>query len=429
MSLALKSRFQVLKGNALMGPAAILFISANIANVANLVFNMVFARLMGPALFADLTLLLTLKLGVLSFLGAAQFAFAEHAARARNVRDSRSHAAALSWKSLKIAIPLMFIIMASADYLSSMLNFSSPMALSFLALAVPFFIPMVIYRGLTQGLIDVPKIVLSIQAEWVIRLLGSILMWKMGFGLPGIAIAVALSIIAGFVFSTSRRDLKMTRLAAKSTNSLDVKALGATAMPYLILQMAQVLVLDSDIFVAKAVLSAETAGLVAGLLLIQRVFFFAFLSCSTILQPYVAKQKDDQRTPKELFTLLLAIGVITILALAVIIPNSDLVVKIMLGGAYTQLSSIIWISAVTGAVFIVSHLCAIYQIAKGQKFAAKLVLGFGLFQLISLTSVNHFFPEMGLHSYFSIKLAIQTLCAACLLGVVVFAHRRALSER
>ncbi len=428
MSLAVKSQFQTLRNNALIGPVAILFISANVANVANLIFNMVFARLMGPTLFADLTLLLTLKLGVLSFLGAAQFAFAEHAAKASNVEQSKNQAKALSWKSLKLSIPLMFFILVCAEYLSSILNFSSPMALSFLALALPFFVPMVIYRGLTQGLIDVPKIVLSIQAEWVIRLLGSIIMWKMGFGLPGIAIAVALSIIAGFIFSTSRRELKSTRLAAGVTKSLEVKALGATAMPYLILQLAQVLVLDSDIFVAKAVFSAETAGLVAGLLLIQRVFFFAFLSCSTILQPYVAKQEEENRTPKELFTLLSAIGVITLLALSVIIPNSELVVKIMLGDAYKQLSSIIWISAITGAVFIISHLCAIYQIAKGQKFAAILVLAFGLFQLISLTSVNHFFPELGLHSYFRIKLAIQTLCAICLLSVVVFTHRRALSE-
>lgn len=429
MILAVKGRFQTLRNDTLIGPAAILFISANVANVANLIFNMVFARLMGPGLFADLTLLLTLKLGVLSFLGAAQFAFAEHTAKASNVEQSKSQAKALSWKSLKLSIPLMFFILVCAEYLSSILNFSSPKALSFLALALPFFVPMVTYRGLTQGLIDVPKIVLSIQAEWLTRLLGSIIMWKIGFGLPGIAIAVALSIIAGFIFSTSRRELKSICLAAKATKSLEVKTLGATAMPYLILQLAQVLVLDSDIFVAKAVFSAETAGLVAGLLLIQRVFFFAFLSCSTILQPYVAKQKEQNRTPKQLFTLLSAIGVITLLALAVIIPYSELVVKIMLGDAYKKLSSIIWISAITGAVFIVSHLCAIYQIAKGQKFAAILVLVFGLLQLISLTSVNHFFPELGLHSYFSIKLAIQTLCAVCLLSVVVFTHRRALNER
>jgi len=55
MSQSLKLPFRAIKANALLGPAAALFISANIANAANLIFNMVFARLMGPAAFADLT--------------------------------------------------------------------------------------------------------------------------------------------------------------------------------------------------------------------------------------------------------------------------------------------------------------------------------------------------------------------------------------
>lgn len=422
MSMLAKKSFGLFQDNSIMGPAVTLFVSANIANAANLIFNMIFARLMGPALFADLTLLLTLKLGFLSFLGALQFAFSEHTAKQGNLRASKVKAFALSWRSLKVSIPLMFVVIASANFFSSALNFSSPLALSLLALAIPFFLPMVIYRGLTQGLIDVPKIVLSIQAEWILRLLGSLLLWKMGFGLAGIAVAVGLSIVAGFLFSTDKDDLGARDAALVTATHSESKTLGALALPYLILQMAQVLVLDSDIIIAKAFFSAETAGLVAGLLLIQRVFFFAFLSCSTVLQPYVARQKDGYKTPKELFILLSGIAFISAMALIAIIPNSELVVKIMLGGEYTPLASIVWISALTGAVFIVSHLCAIYQIAKGQKLAAILVLAFGIIQLITLSTVNHLFPEMGLQSYFSIKLAIQTVCAACLLGTVMLTH-------
>jgi len=424
VSLIAKRTVGLFCNDSIMGPAAILFVSANIANAANLLFNMIFARLMGPAIFADLTLLLTMKLGVLSFLGALQFAFSEHTAKQGNIRASKIKAYALSRRSLKISIPLMFVVIASANFLSSALNFSSPQALSLLALAIPFFLPMVIYRGLTQGLIDVPKIVLSIQAEWILRLLGSLLLWKMGLGLPGIAIAVGLSIVAGFLFSTDKDDLGVRKTALKTAMIPESKAIGTLALPYLILQIAQVLVLDSDIIVAKAVFSAETAGLVAGLLLIQRVFFFAFLSCSTILQPYVAKQKSEYKTPRELFTLLTGIGLLTAMALLVIVPNSGVVVKIMLGHEYSQLASIVWISALTGAVFIVSHLCAIYQITKGQKLAAILVLGFGVLQLISLSTVNHLFPEIGLKSYFSIKLAIQTFCAVCLLGTVMLTQEK-----
>ena len=96
----------------------------------------------------------------------------------------------------------------------------------------------------------------------------------------------------------------------------------------------------------------------------------------------------------------------------------------MLGDAYTELASIVWVSALTGAVFIVSHLCAIYQIAKGQKLAVKIVLGFGIAQLIILATANHIFEGLGLQSYFMIKLAIQIVCAICLLGLVMLPIRR-----
>ena len=424
MSATTKRQFKALQDNTILGPAVILFLSANIANAANLAFNMIFARMLGPVLFADLTLLLTLKLGVLSFLGAIQFAFSEQSAKEKSISASKNKAFALSWRSLKISVPIMFVVIASSGLLSSWLNFSSPLALALLALTVPLFVPMVIYRGLTQGLINVPKIVLSIQAEWIIRLAGSLLLWKLNFGLPGIAVAVGLSILAAFVYSTDKQDWNSRNTALASKHTANAKALGVVAMPYLILQIAQVLVLDSDIIIAKASFSAETAGLVAGLLLIQRVFFFAFLSCSAILQPYVAKQSSEQNTSKDLLALLLGIALITAVALAVIVPNSKLVVTLMLGSAYTELSSIIWISALTGAVFIVSHLSAIYHIARGGKLAAQIILLFGVVQLISLSAVNHVFAGIGLDSYFMIKLIIQIVCALCLLTLVMWPRKK-----
>lgn len=424
MSVLAKNRLSAFMASGLMAPAVALFISANIANAANLIFNMIFARLMGPAAFADLTLLLTLKLGVLSSLGAVQFAFSEQTAKTPDYKANKTTAYSLSWRSLKISVPIMFLVIVLANYISTVLNFSSPLALALLALAIPFFLPMVIYRGLTQGLIEIPKMILSVQAEWVIRLVGSVVLWKMGLGLPGIAIAIGLSILAGFLFSADKEDLSFHKKMVTNKDCFTVKALGVTALPYLILQVAQVLVLDSDIIIAKALFTPQMAGLVAGLLLIQRVFFFAFLSCSTILQPFVVRHTNTDNTSKSLFVLLTVIAFITAAALLIIVPNSALVVKIMLGGDYAELASIVWISALTGAIFIVSHLCAIYQIARGQKFAAKIVLCFGVVQLMSLSMIKHVFPDIGLHSYFSIKLAFQALCALCLIAIVIRPRKR-----
>lgn len=423
MSRTLSLPLRSMRSSALIGPATALFVSANIANAANLAFNMVFARIMGPAAFADLTLLLTLKLGVLSFLGALQFAIAERTAKEPQIEQSRWRGFDMSWRSLKVSVPAMFLVMALANYLATALNFSSPMALVILAIAVPFFLPMIIYRGLAQGLVDLPRIIVSIQAEWLIRLLGSVLLWQAGFGLPGIAAAVGLSILAGFAFSTQRRDWQWPGQRPGLAVDAQTRALGLATVPYLILQFAQVLVLDSDIFLAKISFSADTAGLVAGLLLIQRVFFFAFLSCSTILQPLVARQSEKETSASNLFLLLAAVAIITALALAVVVPNSAFVVGIMLGDSYSALTSVVWISALTGAVFMASHLCAIYQIARGRSGAAIVVLVFGLLQLGSLFAINHIFAGLEIRTFFGLKLVIQLGCLAVLMGMISMSRK------
>jgi len=235
--------------------------------------------------------------------------------------------------------------------------------------------------------------------------------------------AVGLSIIAGFLVSTDKQDWAYRRNASNQKRTSEAKDLAIIALPYLILQLAQVLVLDSDILIAKAALSADTAGLVAGLLLIQRVFFFAFLSSSMILQPYVAKHRGQDKSPKELFVLLAGIAFISMTILSVIVPNASLIVKIMLGEAYTELSSIVWISALTGAVFICSHLCAVYEIAKGRKRAAIIILGFGIFQIAALGASNHVLTGLELHTYFMMKLGIQTFCAFCMLGTIIWSQK------
>ena len=58
-------------------PAVAMFLSSNVSNAGNLLFNMLFGRWMGPDLFADLATLLTLKLSLLAVLNAVQMAVSQ----------------------------------------------------------------------------------------------------------------------------------------------------------------------------------------------------------------------------------------------------------------------------------------------------------------------------------------------------------------
>jgi hypothetical protein len=55
-------------------PAFLIFVAYNLANLGNLIFNMLFSRWMGPSLFGDLAVVLTVKLSLVSIFIAVQMA-------------------------------------------------------------------------------------------------------------------------------------------------------------------------------------------------------------------------------------------------------------------------------------------------------------------------------------------------------------------
>lgn len=416
--MSIASKIQISSLRNLIGPAFIIFLSANIANLANLAFNMIFARAMTPAQFADLTLLLTLKLGLLSLFSAVQFGISDIVARQSDVKTSKSFAAALSWKSFWITLPLCLSVIVMAEYLGAILNFPATGTLILLAAAIPLFLPMVIYRGLAQGRLDLPKMVGSYQAEWIIRLAGCWLLWQAGFGLFGITIALVASIVIALLFSMDRDDFRSIGSARRNPSSFKSRALFWTTLPYAGIFLAQILALDGDIFIAKSAFSADEAGAAAGLLLIQRIFFFAFLSFAMILQPMVASPNtSDKQNRATLLRLLSAMSVVSIIGLSIIAFQPELFVQIFLGSKYLSLAPLVIMAGLIGVTFMGAHLATTFMIARGQTKAPFYLLGVVALQYVIFAAMSSQNELFGLNEYICIKAVILGLGAvfmACL---------------
>jgi len=395
----------------------VLFLSANIANVANLLFNMVFARLMGPAAFADLTFLITLKLGALSILAAFQYSFSKFTAIAKTGKSARFAAIGLSRRSLLYSIPIMFIVLALAESFARLFNFADVKSLMILALVIPFFFPMIIFRGLAQGRIDIPRIVGSIQTEWIIRLFGGILLWQLGFGLSGIAFAVGLSLFAGMLFAMQRYDIKLS--LSRHREKIPPTYLLAATVPFFALQCSQVLILDGDILLAKAMFPADKAGLAAGVMLVQRIFFFAFLSFSTLLLPIVSskfKSNEGSGGRKEFKLMASSIIAVSGIALSALALMPSLVISIILGPEFASLSNMVIVAGLTGAAFTITHLCSVYLLALGDSKISWIVLLTALIQLFILFAFVKSNVDLNLISFFGAKLALQITLAVSMLA-------------
>ncbi len=358
---------------SLLGPALIIFVSANIANVANLAFNMLFARLMTPGEFADLTLLMSIKLGLLTIFSALQYGISEITAKSSR-HEAREISASLTRKSLLFSIPLCLLLIIGAQSLAHVLNFKDQSALICLFLAIPLFLPMIIFRGLAQGQLHLPKMVWSFQTEWIIRLFGCWLLWMAGFGMTGITVALVASIVTGLIFTMDREDLQALRHPHKGRS-----AVLKTTAPYLIIFLAQVLVLDGDIFIAKAYFSENVAGGAAGLLLVQRIFFFAFLSLATVVQPLVASQSRSREHANQ--TLLKVLAMVVLIcggALMCLALQPEVFVGLFLGHQYTNLSSMVVIAGAIGGCFVCVQLAVVAMLAQGQKWAPNILIGLTL---------------------------------------------------
>jgi O-antigen/teichoic acid export membrane protein len=398
-----------LAGNGVLGPAAIIFISANIANVANLAFNMIFARVMSPEQFADLTLLLTLKLACLSFFSAIQYAVSELSARMDH-KEGRNLACRLSRLSFAVSIPLCCILVFGAEAIGHVLNFSDVRALLVLALATPLFLPLVIYRGLAQGRMDLPKMVGSFQLEWIVRLAGCWLLWQAGFGLTGITVALVLSLVFGLIFTMDRDDVRGAFAGNEKTKNSS--RLIVTTLPYAGIFLAQIFALDGDIILAKSVLGPEEASTAAGMLLFQRVFFFAFLSFAAILQPYAAKgTSGDAGTRQALTRLLMAMMLISAVALAVVSIRPSLFAVLFLGPQYAHLGPLLVVAGVVGVSFMAAHLTTVYLIAKGKVFAPLWLLGLVGLQYLAFFIWVKMGHELSYETFLMSKVIILTLGA------------------
>jgi O-antigen/teichoic acid export membrane protein len=378
-------------------PSTIIFLSANIANAANLAFNMVFARLMGPDLFSDLALLLTLKLAALSLFSAMQFGFSKITALIHADEQRQADmVAGLSKLSLKVSIPVFFLLFAGVDGLARLLAMRDPMTLTLVLLIIPALVPISLYRGVAYGRIDVPRLVSSFQLEWVVRLLAGLALWFAGFGLLGVTLALVASVYIGALFASRKSDRTAWRRRQAHSASDGLLALQASA-PFLAIQIAQILMLDGELFIAKAVLPGTEAGYLAGLGLIQRIFFFAFLSFAALLLPMVARKTADQDTVgarQDLSNMLAGLTILAIIPLTVLTLFSPFISALLFGEAFRPMAPWAPMAAMSALSFAIAHLAITYFVARDYTGRAYGFAGVAMVQFLALVLVASIWPSL-----------------------------------
>ncbi|MEZ5985244.1 MAG: hypothetical protein R3B94_04750 [Hyphomonas sp.] len=381
----------------IVSPAGILFISSNITNAANLFFNMLFARLLGPELFSDLALLLTLKLSAFALVSAVQLGCSKVvAAQNEETRDSSSAIAGMSKLSLSIALPFCALIIIFSEAVAAFFSLENVTALIIVTLGIPALVPLSLYRGEGLGRLKMSRIVMSFQFEWITRLFGAVALWYAGVGLIGIALALTASVYIAAIFASGEKD--RAALLNRQTGALDdFKLLLTASLPLATIQIAQVMVLDGDFFIAKALLTDHEAGYVAALGLVQRIFFFAFSSFAMLIVPMASKSfagEGDHDKKGDLFKMVFALAALAVLPLGLVTAFGELFVYLLFGSSFIPIGALSGFAAATAICFSVVHLIVSYLVAIDKQFAAIVLIKLSIILLAILSYVATLYPSV-----------------------------------
>ncbi len=406
----------------LASPAVAIFLSNNAANAGNLIYNMLFSRWLGPETFGLLATILTLKLAMLALMNALQMAVSQQVSRGETPR--LASALALLDRRLFIglaAFALLLMPLAINGTLATTLGLSSnaTTALALLLLALPVTAPLCVGRGIAMGRQQTGSIVASGQLEMGIRLLGGALAWQAGWGLTGIVAALVMSLVLGWFPVRRGRAEAANPKVAPTEYSAEMRTVLLLAVPFAILQAAQVALMDGDIVAASILLDHRDTGYVAVLGLFQRIQFFACFGLAAVLLPSVtaasARGESGLREMRPI-VILFAATMLPLLAMMYAIPAGMIVA--IAGTEFAGAAPALLPIGVAAAAFTGSYLMATLLAAWSDRrglvlFALAVPVQFGSYALLA-----SLWPDFELAHMMAVKAGVQLLLALGLAGLI-----------
>lgn len=361
-------------------------------NGINMLFNLVMGRLLPPAAYSQLALLVTLHLVIGLLPTAAQTAIARFSAiyvangDLAAVIQIRREGSRLMWG---IGIVLALLLLATAAPLARLFQLDSPILLVPLAIGTTFYVSMSVDRGVLQGLNGFYWLAASYLSESVVRFIISVAFGLILVGtasrLQGGAWAVGESMIATwFIGWLALRHLPRLSVPPKP-DALARRQWLRLAGLTLVALIGQALIANSDFLLVKSLFNSEESGLYAAVSILGRIVYFGALPLTIVLVPFIArKQALGEPTRPTLFLMLGGGALFCGAALLGAFLFSSTIMRVLYGEAYTAASGLLAVYTLAASLYVLTNLVITYRVALGRGGETWLPLVAGGLQVIGI---------------------------------------------
>ncbi|MBN8656354.1 MAG: oligosaccharide flippase family protein [Anaerolineae bacterium] len=365
--------------------SALLMLSMTVVNAGNYVYNLIMGRWLGPALFADLSLIVTLLLIVTFLTAPVQMTAARYSAIHTADGDTKTLASVrrfIWFVALGLGLALTVFFATLAPLLQRFFHTQSFLAFIIFGAALPFAMLQAVERGMLQGRTNFKILAISYQVEMWSRLLVSIALVALGLSVDGAVTGISLSYL--FTWLVARHTVRGLETSENLSKEMRFALLGFAA-PVLVSQLGQILINNSDVILVKRFFATDEAGQYAALALIGRIVFFATWSVVTTMFPIVA-QKQKMGEPHG-HLLWISLGIVVgvsapVILLTLIVP--EFVVQVLFGEKYLGVAPLVWQYALATSLYAMANVVINYRLSLGMGKETGFAIVAGLAQVIGI---------------------------------------------
>ncbi len=343
----------------------ILLITVNLSNLFNFVFHFSMARMLDPAEYGVLTVLMSLIFILVTVSYTVQNIFSYYIPKIRGdlAKIKNVFKRGLS-KSFRIAIISFLIYLPFAFVLSFLLEINLGLLIITGLMIFPLFLSSII-KGVLQGIMRFNRLGTNILAGAIVKLLLALLLVFLGLKIWGALAAVvvaALFVTALGVFFL--RDLKKEKEKENTT-----KSVFSYSFSFFLASISIVIIFSLDVIVARRVFSPVVAGQYAAISILGKIIFFIIKPVTRALLVFVSENsKNKKETRKFLYRSGILLFLVFLVISAVYIFFPDLVIKIFFGKGYATFPRILIFVATSFFFLSLTNLISIYALSKNNRF-------------------------------------------------------------
>ncbi len=363
---------------SILGSGSILFVATLLVNVVNYGLNLFLSRWLGPELYAEANIIATLVMA-LSFM-----AMGFQLSVAKIVAEGKQKFLAQFAK--KVRTTSLFVLVISClliPLLSSFLQFERWYPLLILAVGIPSYLLMSLYRGSYQGAENFRKLSMTYIVEVFVRLVVTLGLLFLLKDIPYKTEVVSLGFLASFLVTHlySLRPLKAEGTKSDS-DSEQLQSVFYFLVAISFYELSQILINNSDVILVKHYFVAHEAGLYSALALLGRGVFFATWSIVMVLFPKViSKEKRGEPHIKLFWTALTIVGIIGLLFVLATKFFGEEIILLAFGSQYVEVSEYLWIYCSLTTLFACANVFVYYNLSLKRYIPVLISILFGVLQI------------------------------------------------